>query len=142
MSSRIGAVIDRRGNRRMVAAVAVTVGVAFVFVAAGGYCLVMLMLGMVLLDVGNRVCLIANQSRIYTLRPDARSRLNTVFFVWCFLGAAAGAALGGYSAHRGGWLGLAAIGMTFALAAAAINLLAYRESNTASEPVRREEPYP
>jgi predicted MFS family arabinose efflux permease len=142
MSSRIGAVIDRLGTRKMVTAGAVTVGMAFVFVAAGGSCLATLIFGMVLLDVGNRVCLVANQSRIYALRPDARSRLNTVFFVSSFLGAAMGAALGGYGANRGTWLGLATVGWTLSLAAVAVNMLAYRESIAVPDPVQREGRYP
>jgi hypothetical protein len=61
-------------------------------VAAGGHSLAWLVGGMVLLDLGNRASFVANQARIYALRPEARSRLNTVFLVSYFLGGAFGTA--------------------------------------------------
>jgi predicted MFS family arabinose efflux permease len=131
MSPSIGAAIDRIGSRKMFTAGAVTVGVAFVCVAVAGCGLSILIFGMILLDVGSRVCLVANQSQIYALRPDVRSRLDTVFFVSCFLGAAMGAALGAYSVHRSAWPGLAALGLTLAIAAAAVDMLGQRESSAA-----------
>ena len=137
LSPHVGAVIDRIGARHMACVGAAIVGVAFLFVAAGGSRLAALMFGMTLLDVGNRVCLVANQTRIYALRPDARSRLNTVFFVWCFLGGAVGAALGSYGARHGAWLGLAKVGAAIALAAIAANALAYRGQSTSNPGARR-----
>ena len=132
MSTRIGAFVDRFGGRNMVTVGAFLANVAFICLAMGGSGLVPLILGMVLLDFGNRATLVANQSRIYALRPDARSRLNTVFMVAYFLGGAAGAALGGYGVHHAGWTGLAIVGAVFSLAAVVVNTLGYR-----SQPVMR-----
>ena|SRR6516225_6150815 len=53
---------------------------------------------------------VGNQTRIYALRPEARSRLNTVLMVSYFLGGASGAILGGLGAHLDAWIGLAAVG--------------------------------
>jgi predicted MFS family arabinose efflux permease len=78
---------------------------------------------MVLLDLGNRAGLVANQARVNALRPDARSRLNTVFISSYFLGGAAGAALGSAGAHHGGWAGIATAGALLSLAAIAVNAL-------------------
>jgi len=49
---------------------------------------------------------VGNQTPSYALRPEARSRLNTV--VSYFLGGASGAILGGLGAHLDAWIGLAA----------------------------------
>ncbi|WP_166361769.1 MFS transporter [Pseudomonas akapageensis] len=129
-SPRIGALADRLGTRSMVLAGAIALCVGFVFIAAGGHSLGWLIVGMVLLDFGNRAGLVANQTRIYALRAEARSRLNTVFMGAYFLGGAAGAALGSYGAQRAGWVGLAAVGALFAIAAAVINALSPRRSCT------------
>lgn len=91
---------------------------------------------MLLLDLGNRVGLVANQARVFTLRTGARSRLNTVFMGSYFLGGAIGAALGNYGVHQAGWIGLAAVGMLLALAATVINALAPRESSSTMGEVR------
>ncbi|HXZ06907.1 MAG TPA: hypothetical protein VEI25_02520, partial [Paraburkholderia sp.] len=90
-----------------------------------------LVVGMVLLDLGNRASFIANQARIYALRPEARSRLNTVYMVSYFLGGALGAALGGVSALHAAWIGLAAVGMLLSLAAIAVNALSYPQWSSA-----------
>jgi predicted MFS family arabinose efflux permease len=138
VSPHLGALVDRIGAHNIASAGALTVTVAFAFVAAGGRSLAWLVVGMALLDLGNRASFIANQARIYALRPEARSRLNTVFMVSYFLGGAFGAALGGVGALHGGWLGLAAIGVLPSLAAVAVNALAYWRSSSV---LRDRQPY-
>ena len=119
----IGALADRLGARAMVFAGAIALAVGFGFIAASGRGLGWLIAGMVLLDFGNRAGLVSNQARIYALRPDARSRLNTVFVSSYFLGGAAGAVLGSVGARHAGWSGLAGVGALLAIAAAAANAL-------------------
>ncbi|WP_408528293.1 MFS transporter [Paraburkholderia fungorum] len=131
VSAQLGAIVDRIGARKIASAGALTVVVAFVFVAAGGRSLAWLVVGMVLLDLGNRATFIANQARIYALRPEARSRLNTVYMVSYFPGGALGAALGGVGALHAAWIGLAVVGVLLALAAGAVNSLAYRRQGSA-----------
>lgn len=135
-SPHIGALTDRLGVRTMVLAGAMTLALGFACIAAGGRHLGWLILGMVLLDVGNRAGLVANQARVFTLRPEARSRLNTVFMGSYFLGGAIGAALGNYGVHRAGWIGLAAVGILLSCAATALNALAPRESSSTMGEVR------
>ncbi len=131
VSPQVGAVADRIGTRNMASLGAITVTMAFAFVAAGGISLSCLIVGMVLLDLGNRAALVANQTRIYALRPEARSRLNTVLMVSYFLGGASGSVLGGIGAHFESWIGLATVGATLSLAAAAVNALSYRQTSPA-----------
>ena len=52
-----------------------------------------LIVGIALLDLGAQGLHISNQSAIYALRPDARSRLTTAYMVTCFLGASLFSAL-------------------------------------------------
>jgi predicted MFS family arabinose efflux permease len=127
-SPRIGTLVDRLGARTLVIAGATVLVVGFVFIAASAENLGWLIVGMVLLDLGNRAGLVANQARVQTLRAEARSRLNTVFMGSYFLGGALGAALGNYGVHRNGWIGLAAVGALLALSATAISALAPRET--------------
>jgi predicted MFS family arabinose efflux permease len=132
VSPQLGATVDRVGARRVAYAGAATVVIGFAFIAAGGRSLAWLIGGMVLLDLGNRASFIANQARIYALRPEARSRLNTVFMVSYFLGGAFGAALGGAGALRAAWFGLAAVGASLACAAVAVNALASARTTSAA----------
>jgi predicted MFS family arabinose efflux permease len=128
-SARIGALADRLGARTMVFAGAIALALGFVFIAASAQGLGWLIAGMVLLDFGNRAGLVSNQARIFVLRPDARSRLNTVFISSYFLGGAAGAALGSVGARHAGWSGLAGVGALLAIAAALANALVSSQSH-------------
>ena len=62
----------------------------------------------------------ANQTRIYALVPEARSRLNTVYMVTYFLGGALGSALGAYGWTHWGWNGVCAAGAAQLLMALAV----------------------
>jgi predicted MFS family arabinose efflux permease len=64
----------------------------------------------VLLDLAVQGNLVLSQQEIYQLRPDARSRINTVFIGSVFLGGAIGSALSGLLYHRGGWAGVTTLG--------------------------------
>ncbi|MGC8499020.1 MAG: MFS transporter [Acidimicrobiales bacterium] len=58
-----------------------------------------------LLDAGMQGMQITNQSIIYALRPEARSRVNSVYMTFSFLGAAAGSLVSGQLYSRVGWTG-------------------------------------
>jgi len=63
----------------------------------------LLILGIILIDVGHQALQISNQTLIYTLKPEARNRFNTVFMTSTFIGGAVGSAIGIFLFHIGGW---------------------------------------
>ncbi|MEC5341506.1 MFS transporter [Brenneria populi] len=115
----IGRLTDRWGARRVVALAALTVAAAFALIAGSTYWRGCLLAGVIVLDLGSRANLVANQTRIYALLPQARGRLNTLFMTAYFLGGAAGSALGATAAEHFGWSGVSAAGMLCAALAAA-----------------------
>jgi predicted MFS family arabinose efflux permease len=62
-----------------------------------------IIIGIVLMDIGIQSVHISNQTRVYSLLPEARNRLNTVFMSFSFLGTAAGSAYGLLLWKLGGW---------------------------------------
>jgi predicted MFS family arabinose efflux permease len=62
-----------------------------------------IIIGIVLMDVGIQSVHISNQTRVYSLLPEARNRLNTVFMSFSFLGTAVGSAFGLLLWKLGGW---------------------------------------
>lgn len=76
--------------------------------------------GLLLLDLAVQCGQVANQARIFALRPEARSRLNTGYMTCAFLGGSAGSWLGARAYAAGGWgtvCGLIATAALLALAA-------------------------
>jgi predicted MFS family arabinose efflux permease len=70
-----------------------------------------LIIGSVLLNLSSQSALIANQVKIYSLDPNARSRLNTVFMVATFLGASLGSVVGTYGWNLMQWKGVCIAGV-------------------------------
>lgn len=119
----IGRLTDRFGTRPVLAAGALIVTAAFACVTGAGHTLIALVAGMILLDIGNRAGLVANQTRVFSLAPEARSRLNTVFMAAYFLGGAAGSWIGANAAAAFGWAGLAMAGGALAVLALVLHLV-------------------
>jgi predicted MFS family arabinose efflux permease len=115
-----GRLADRKGP-----AFTVTLGIlislgSYVVFDFAGYSLWGLAAGVILLDLGVQGGHVANQTRIYALVPEARSRLNTVYMVTFFLGGALGSALGAYGWTHWGWSGVCAAGAVQLMAALAV----------------------
>jgi predicted MFS family arabinose efflux permease len=68
-------------------------------------------LAIALLDLGMQGAIVANQHVIFALRPEAQSRINTLFMGSVFAGGAIGAALASEGWRLGGWPAVTGIGL-------------------------------
>ncbi len=96
-------------NPRIITGVALLLSLAgFVIAWVGGQFLPALVAAVILLDLGTQAVQISSQNRIYSLKSEAGSRLNTVYMVRYFAGGSIGSFLGvnGWS-----WLGWNGVGM-------------------------------
>jgi len=84
--------------------------------------LYLFVIGIILIDIGQQAIHVTNQTRIYTLIPEARNRLNTIFMSVSFIGASCGSALGLFLWDKGGW-NLFCYGMTGIIV---LNILIYK----------------
>jgi predicted MFS family arabinose efflux permease len=113
----VGRLLDRRGSTVVMGAfLAVLVAGSAVFLfseLAIGF----VMVGLMLLNLGQQGASVANQSRILNLQPGARSRLNTLYMTSNFIGGAI-ASLGAVAVYTvWGWPGITVTAMATALAA-------------------------
>jgi predicted MFS family arabinose efflux permease len=76
----------------------------------GQWSLIAFGIGVVLLDLGIQGTHISNQSEIYRLKPEARSRLTTGYMGSYFLGGACGSASAAVSYGMGEWPAVVALG--------------------------------
>jgi predicted MFS family arabinose efflux permease len=84
--------------------------VSFALLGFGEYSLVALAAGAVLMDLGVQGTHITNQSQIFPLRPEARSRLNTAYMTAYFVAGTLGSAASVAAYAVAGWGGACAVG--------------------------------
>jgi predicted MFS family arabinose efflux permease len=123
-----GRVADRRSARTTIGAALGCVLLAYAVLYGAGGTLWGLVLGVILLDLGVQAAHISNQSRIYAVRPEARSRMNTAYMVAYFVGGASGSACAAWGWSLAGWGGVCLVG----LAMTSLGLLAF--AATARQP--------
>ncbi|WP_018681253.1 MFS transporter [Actinokineospora enzanensis] len=85
--------------------------------AGGALGVIGLVVGILVLDIAVQSGQVANQARIFKLRPEVRSRLNTAYMTCAFLGGTAGSWLGVRAYVWLGWGGVC--GLVAILAAVA-----------------------
>jgi MFS family permease len=84
---------------------------------------VVLAIGIVLLDAGMQGLQITNQSIVYSLAPEARSRINSAYMVCAFIGAACGSLAAGQCYAHAGWRGDCLLGGGIGLAILVLAIL-------------------
>ena len=106
----VGKLYDRRGHR-FVATIAIgTVVAAYAVFEGFGFRTWGLVIGVLLLDAGTQGAQVANQSRAFSLHPEARNRVNTIYMIFYFGGASLGSLLGTWAWDRWQWPGVCAVG--------------------------------
>lgn len=108
IASIAGKLSDRRGPRYVMSLALLTLALSYALIyATERYAihaerlhhlsivvyLALLAVAVIVLDIGAQSSQIANQTRIFALRPEARSRINTVYMFSYFTGAAISSAL-------------------------------------------------
>ena len=125
-----GSIADRIGPARVTQYGATLVMVSFALMFLLPLLPVPAQIGLIILstigfDLGVQATLVAHQTLVYGLAPEARSRLNALMFTVVFIGMASGAALGSLALAHWGWSGVVALS-TFAAALALLIRLASR----------------
>ncbi len=116
-ASGAGRLADRGHNARVTTATLLIMFASWGVLALGKTSVVALIAGIALLDLGVQGAHISNQSAIYALRPEARSRLTTAYMMAYFLGGAALSAVSSALYGADGWSGICVLGAVTALLA-------------------------
>jgi predicted MFS family arabinose efflux permease len=118
-------------------------GATFVVAAAscalaglGAGSIVLLAVGGVLLDFAVQSHQVMSQQVIYTLRPQSRARVNTVYMTTIFTGGAASSAIAGALHSAYGWSGV----MVFAALAPLVGLVVWATGRTTAPPAKQADP--
>jgi len=122
----VGRLADKK-NPRFTVGIGVTLSfISYLFFFAEGHALWGMVVGVILIDLGNQTGQISNQSRINALHGEARSRINTVYMVCYFIGGALGSFFGAYSWGLWGWAGVCVTGLILLTSALVIHFVFYK----------------
>jgi predicted MFS family arabinose efflux permease len=105
-----GRLADKNRVRQLTAVFALLTLSSFALLYVGRHALWAMILGIVVLDVGVQGMQVTNQSVIYALAPQARSRITSSYMVVYFIGGAAGSAVAGHVFASNGWAGICLLG--------------------------------
>jgi predicted MFS family arabinose efflux permease len=114
---------DRIGLRPVVLTGICSMLAAWIAMAFGAWSIVAIVIGAMLLDIGLRAAMVANQTLINSAVPDSRARANTLFGLHVWSGNAAGAYLASFAFAQFGWLAVCAVAMTATLMALLLHLI-------------------
>lgn len=85
--------------------------VGWLLLRAGGHQVVLLVIALLVFDFGVQGVQLANQTGVYSLDGEARSRLTTAYMVSYFAGGVIGSSIGGWAYQSGGWTLVCEIGI-------------------------------
>lgn len=99
----VGKLSDKGSSRVAVGYGCMLIALSFVIFYFSGTSVIGIIFGIVFIDIGMQGVHISNQTRVYSIMPEARNRMNTVFMSLSFLGTAAGSAFGLFLWQFGRW---------------------------------------
>ncbi len=118
----VGRWVDRRGPAPAVLAGSLLVLAGYIAFAFGPWTIAALVIGVMMLDFGIRTSLVANQTFLIGIEPEARARVNMLLMLHTFAGNGVGAFLASQAFAGWGWLGVVTVGVVSATAAALLHL--------------------
>ncbi|HEY4917842.1 MAG TPA: MFS transporter [Solirubrobacteraceae bacterium] len=105
-----GRLADRGRHHRSTGSFFLIMAVSWLLIGMGSSSLGALIVGIAILDLGIQGAQITNQSVIYRLVPEARSRLTTAYMTAVFASAAVSSALASTLYDADGWSAVTALG--------------------------------
>ncbi|MFD7169271.1 MFS transporter [Streptomyces violascens] len=105
-----GRLADKGLARVATGGFALIMALSYILLGLGGSSLIALMAGVILMDLGAQGVHISNQNLILSLRPEARSRINTAYMTAYFIAASVGAGLSAVLFSAYGWTGVCVFG--------------------------------
>ena len=110
LATPVGRLADQGKERLATVGGAILLLLGWAALWLGGSSIGWFVLGFLLVDGALQAVHISNQNVVYTLAPQARSRINAVYMTSYFVGAASGSAMGSWAWLHGGWNGACAAG--------------------------------
>jgi predicted MFS family arabinose efflux permease len=122
-ASYMGRLSDRMDPYKLSTITILLIILSFIVFIFSGSSFAGLVVGVILLDIGVQATHISNQSLIFSLKPEARNRINTIYMVSYFIGGSAGTFLASQAWNSYQWNGVCIIGITLSVIVLIVHLL-------------------
>ncbi|UPR59712.1 MFS transporter [Vibrio sp. ED004] len=116
-----GAIVSKFGSRKMINMALVLIVVGFAVSGMFGDHLMGLIAGIILIDLGVFSAQVSNQVRVFSIDPQAQSRINGIYMLGYYLGGAFGSFAGVLSFEHFGWHGVAVFSALMVVASLVVN---------------------
>lgn len=126
ISPQAGRLADRYGYKTPMRRGLLLMLIGYLVMYQSHHTILLLITGIVLIDMGLQLAHIPNLSRMASLAPEARTRLNTIYMTSFFIGGTLGSILGSYAWNLFGWYGVCTAGLIMVLLGALPSLVRYR----------------
>ena len=131
----VGRLVDRFGSRKLIIALTLVSLLGITVLFSQQLSLVSICFGLILLHIGVQGSFVANQARVFSLNPEARTRMGGLFFFSTYLGAGVASTLVATFWSQWQWHGLT----IFAAVLVGLSLVAqFPRSNLPSLPTPSE----
>ncbi|MFD2325643.1 MFS transporter [Mucilaginibacter galii] len=122
-ASLIGRLSDKANPNQLITYTLVLLLLSFIIFMVFSHSLIGLIIGVILMDMGVQATHISNQAIIFSLNPNARNRINTVYMVSYFVGGSAGTFLASKIWGTYHWAGVCVIGITLSAIVLIVHLI-------------------
>lgn len=119
-----GKFVNKLGSKNVIALSLSLIAIGFVITGLFGSSLVALIVGIILIDFGVFSAQVSNQVRVFSINPNAQSRINGIYMLGYYIGGAVGSAAGVKAFDLYKWDGVIAISIIFIIMSALFNALA------------------
>ena len=124
----IGKIADKRDPRAIIGVGIILSTTGFLLFHFCGLHIWGLIMGVIVLDLGNQCGQVSNIAKVQSLSNSMRSRNGTVFMFFYFVGGATGSFLGTLCWQNFGWVGVCSAGLAFLLTALVFHFLIYKNT--------------
>ncbi|MFD1257335.1 MFS transporter [Mucilaginibacter terrae] len=129
-ASMIGRLTDKAAPNRLITYTLIILLASFIIFMMFGHSFTGLIIGVILMDMGVQATHISNQAIIFSLNPNARNRINTVYMVSYFIGGSAGTFLASKVWETYHWAGVCVIGITLSSIVLIVHLLSLQKKDS------------
>ncbi|MEZ8945837.1 MFS transporter [Vibrio sp. 10N.247.311.12] len=101
-----GSLVSKFDSRNMISMALVIITAGFIISGLFADTLAGLIVGIILIDLGVFSAQVSNQVRVFSIDPQAQSRINGIYMLGYYLGGAFGSFVGIQVFERAGWIGV------------------------------------